>query len=126
MGERRHDQIVTRRGAVARQCPPLDGVVEAAAPRPQPLLTDWSRLDALIGDVVGNARERVHRRHVRPHRSGQKARGHGKVLVMRLREPLAIGIGARELGVYHSLSGVPARWLARRAITNRRSDRRFR
>ena len=80
------------------------------------------RPGALVGHVVGQPRERVDRRDVRAHAGREQTRRDREVLVVRLRQPLAVGVGSGQLGAHHSISGVPARWLAARAITNRRSE----
>ena len=54
------------------------------------------RRAALVGDVVRDARERIHRRDVRPHRRGQQARRDGKVFVVRSRQRLARRVRARQ------------------------------
>jgi hypothetical protein len=57
-------------------------------------LADPGRNGALIGQVVGNARERIHGGDVRPHWPREQPRGDGKILVVRLCQPLARGVRA--------------------------------
>ena len=81
---------------------------------------------------VGPARRRCRRRCARRHRwrrragasCGQQPRRDRKVLVVRAAAIVA-GTPHRR-SAHHSVSGAPARWLAARAITNSRSDRRLR
>ena len=54
------------------------------------------RRGAFVGDVVGDARERIDRRDVRTHRRGQQPRRHRKILVMRPRQRLACRVRARK------------------------------
>ena len=102
-----------------------DGAIEAVAPPVEIGKTIRRGAIALVRHVVRVARKRVNRGDVRTHARWQQTRGDGEILVVLSRELLARGVGPGELWTYHSISCVPARLLAERAMTNSKSDRRF-
>jgi hypothetical protein len=93
--ERDDDQILVigrfRRRSLGRQ-----RAMKAAPPGIEPRLALGGRQRALVGDVVGDPRERIDGCDVRPHLARQQARRHGKILVMRSGQRLACRVGARE------------------------------
>ena len=77
-----------------------------------------------VGEIVGRSRERVERGDVRAHPTRQQERRHRKILVVRATVASARSVGS--LQIYHSVSTTPARRFAARAMTNSRSESRFR
>ena len=64
-------------------------------PRAQPRLPLLRRRVSFVGEIIGDARERIDRRHVRAHRRRQQPRRHRKIFVMRPRQLRAGGVAAR-------------------------------
>ncbi len=95
MSERDDNQILVGMRRIAGS---LDGggLVQPTFPRLEPCQTIGRRRGTLVRDVVGHARVGVHRGNVRTHAGRQQPRCHGKVLVVRTRQRLARGVGARQ------------------------------
>ena len=91
MSERDDNEIVARLGRL-RVATRGDRIVKTALPGAKLRLPRCGRRRPFVGDVVGNPRERVDGRHMRPHRRREKARRDGKILVVRPRQALARGV----------------------------------
>ncbi len=81
MSERDDNEIVTRLRRL-RVATRGDRIVKAALPGAKLRLPRCGRGRPFVGDVVGNPRERVDGRHMRPHRRREKAGRDGKILVV--------------------------------------------
>ena len=129
--EREENEIVARRCAIGiRRGQTL---LEPRAPRVEPPEALAGFGPRFVREVVGAAREGIDCGNMRAYGRRQQKRGDGEVLVVVARETLAIGVGHGKgvpLGrkgerVHHSVSEVPARRFAARAMTKSRSESRF-
>ena len=100
MTEREKNQIVPRRRAVlAVRCRTMQPILPLCEVR----LALARRHGAFVGNIISHPRERIDRRHVRPHRPRQETRRDRKILVVRARHRLARRVGAveRGVGIFH-------------------------